>query len=267
MTLSNTEIVITFNEEDYHQDSDKFDTFCMYVKKFDDNIEDMLNDEDGFLEVFLEAGILKETPSGDPNYSMITEYLADEDEWFDNFKLKGNKPMKAFTLDAPYKLLLNDPNTGDNYSTANLWNLTDITEKIINNLAMENFKPKATDDPAQLQFDKFFESYTNPMDGIDFLMMGVTTVYNTNHVLITDNFRINFKKLDNKNFQFVQFLDDFFPHILNALRLYCIMQIEKDEKYENSILDTSSIDKSNFEVLSKKHNYQNLKKVYGKYIT
>jgi len=267
MTLSNTEIVITFNEEDYHQDSDKFDTFCRYVKKFDDNIEDMLNDEDGFLEVFLEAGILKETPPGDPNYSMITEYLADEEEWFDNFELKGNKPMKAFTLNAPYKLLLNDPNTGDNYSTANLRNLTDITEKIINNLAMENFKPKATDDPAQLQFDKFFESYTNPMDGIDFLMMGVTTVYNTNHVLITDNFRINFKKLDNKNFQFVQFLDDFFPHILNALRLYCIMQIEKDEKYENSILDTSSIDKSNFEVLSKKHNYQNLKRVYGKYIT
>lgn len=266
MILTNTSLEIHFSEEEYHNDSDRFDTYCHYMKNFDDKIEDMLDDEDGLLEVFMEAGFIKEAPSGDPNYSMITEYLADEEEWFDNFKLKGNKPLKAFTLDAPYKLLLNDPNTGDNYSMTNLKNLTDVTKNIITNLAMENFKPKFSDDPAQLQFDKFFESYTNPMDGIDFLIMGVTTVYNVNHVLVTDNFKINFKNMDNKNFQFVQFLDEFFPHILNALRLYCIMQIEKEEKYENSILDTSSIDKSNFEVLSKKHDYPNLKRVYSKYL-
>jgi hypothetical protein len=131
---------------------------------------------------------------------------------------------------------------------------------------MENFKPKAGDDPAQLQFDKFFESYTNPMEGIDFLMMGVTTVYNYNNVLVTDNFKINFKNMDNKNFQFVQFLDEFFPHILNALRLYCLMEIEHYEARENSFRDTPSTEKSNFEVLSKKHNYTNLYRVYSKYL-
>lgn len=264
--MNNQQIEISFSEEDYYSDSDKFDNYCYYLKKFDDQIEDMLDDEDELLEIFMEAGFIKEAPDGDPNYSMITEYLADEEERFENFALKGNKPLKAFNVDAPAKLLLWATNTGVDYPTTNLRNLTDITKKIITNLGVENFKPKAVDDPAQLQFDKFFESYTNSMEGIDFLMMGVTTVYNYNNVLVTDNFKINFKNMDNKNFQFVQFLDEFFPHILNALRLYCIMQIEKDEKYENSILDTSSIDKSNFEVLSKKHDYQNLKRVYSKYL-
>jgi len=266
MILTNTSLEIHFSDEDYHNDSDKFDTYCHYMKDFDDKIEDMLDDEDGLLEVFMEAGFIKEAPSGSPNYSMITEYLADEEEWFDNFNLNGDKISRPFTVDAPVKLLLNPTNTEVDYPTTNLRNLTDITGKIITKLAIENFKPTDKDDVAQLQFDKFFESYTNPMEGIDFLMMGVTANRNYNDYLVLDNFKINFKNMDNKNFQFVQFLDEFFPHILNTLRLYCLMDIEHYEAKENSFRDTPSTEKSNFGVLSKKHNYTNLYRVYSKYL-
>jgi hypothetical protein len=128
-----------------------------------------------------------------------------------------------------------------------------VLENIITKLAMENFKPKLDNDPAQLQFDKFFESYSNPLDGVDYMLSG-NTHFNYGDLEFT-NLKMLFPKMDNKNYQFVQFVDDMYPHIINAFRLYAL-----------HMLKTVATNPEEFEDLSKKYNYPQLYKLYYKYL-
>jgi hypothetical protein len=248
MEITPSEITITFNDEEVKRDVDDFDTFCVYVERFDNKIKDMLDDEDELFQTLMDAGFIGEPPA-DPNFSMISQYIDSEEEWFDHFTLEGRYINRSFTLSFPTQIILYPPEA----SYIPTADISGILSKIINNMGKENFKPKIDkDDVAQLQFQKFFESYVDNMEGIKFLTSG-KTFYNHNGYFVAERIKIGFEKMDNKNFQFVQFLDDMWKNILNAVRLYCLNEIKK-------------IDPEVFEKLSEKHNYQQLNRIYSKYI-
>lgn len=247
--IDNQSIKISFRNEDVSSDPVDFDYFCRELKQFDDKIDDMLDDEDELLEVFIEAGILKDAPAGDPAYSMISEYLADEEEWFDHITLNGNKPLKQFQLNMEDVYIIRNISESRAYS-----DVSNVLERIIGNMGKEHFNPKTDEnDTAQLQFDKFFESYKNPMTDIHYLVIKAKIVLDLYSNLMMDA-QINFFNMDNRNFQFVQFLDDMYPHIVNCLRLYFLRHF-KNEKYPQ-----------NFEEVLRRNNYNQLEKLYSKYL-
>jgi hypothetical protein len=255
MILTNTSLEIHFSDEDYHQDSDKFDTFCRYVKSFDDKIEDMLDDEDELYTVLIDGGFIKTAASGDSNFSMIEDYIEMEEEPFDTLTISGNDVRKSFTVRFPSRLIILEDfrHALQDVMDSKHGQSKGVLENIITNLAMENFKPKLDNDPAQLQFDKFFESYSNPLDGVDYMLSG-NTHFNYGNLELT-NLKMLFPKMDNKNYQFVQFVDDMYPHIINAFRLYAL-----------HMLKTIATNPEEFEDLSKKYNYPQLYKLYYKYL-
>jgi hypothetical protein len=255
MILTNTSLKIHFSEEEYHNDSDKFDTYCHYMKNFDDKIEDMLDDEDELYTVLIDGGFIKTAASGDSNFSMIEDYIEMEEEPFDTLTISGNDVRKSFTVRFPSRLIILEDfrHALQGVMNSKHGQSKGVLENIITKLAMENFKPKLDNDPAQLQFDKFFESYSNPLDGVDYMLSG-NTHFNYGDLEFT-NLKMLFPKMDNKNYQFVQFVDDMYPHIINAFRLYAL-----------HMLKTVATNPEEFEDLSKKYNYPQLYKLYYKYL-
>jgi hypothetical protein len=255
MILTNTSLEIHFSEEEYHNDSDKFDTYCHYMKNFDDKIEDMLDDEDELYTVLIDGGFIKTAASGDSNFSMIEDYIEMEEEPFDTLTISGNDVRKSFTVRFPSRLIILEDfrHALQGVMDSKHGQSKGVLENIITKLAMENFKPKLDNDPAQLQFDKFFESYSNPLDGVDYMLSG-NTHFNYGDLEFT-NLKMLFPKMDNKNYQFVQFVDDMYPHIINAFRLYAL-----------HMLKTVATNPEEFEDLSKKYNYPQLYKLYYKYL-
>lgn len=255
MILTNTSLEIHFSEEEYYNDSDKFDTYCHYMKNFDDKIEDMLDDEDELYTVLIGGGFIKTGASGDGNFSMIEAYIEMEEEPFNTLTISGNDIRKSFTVKFPSRLIVLEDfrhalqgvmDSKHNQSKG-------VLQTIITNLAMENFKPKMDNDPAQLQFDKFFESYSNPLDGVDYVLL-CNTHFNYGDLELI-NLKMQFSRMDNKNYQFVQFVDDMYSHIINAFRLYSLHMLK--------IIGTHT---EEFEDLSKKYNYPQLYKLYYKYL-
>lgn len=255
MILTNTSLEIHFSEEEYHNDSDRFDTYCHYMKNFDDEIEDMLDDEDELYTVLIDGGFIKTATSGDSNFSMIESYIEMEEEPFDTLTISGNDVRKSFTVKFPSRLIVLEDSSAaiNNVMNGKHSYSKSVLQNIITNLAMENFKPKMDNDPAQLQFDKFFESYSNPLDGVDYVLSGNTHFNYGDLELI--NLKMQFPRMDNKNYQFVQFVDDMYPHIINAFRLYAL-----------HMLKTIATHPEEFEDLSKKYNYPQLYKLYYKYL-
>jgi hypothetical protein len=256
MILTNTSLEIHFSEEEYHNDSDKFDNYCHYMKSFDDKIENMLDDEDELLEIFIATGFIKNVEGEDKNFSMIEDYINMEEEPFNHLTISGGSIKKSFNVKLPSRLIIiEDIHNALRETMRGKENqVKGIITNIINNLAIENFKPKSDEnDIAQLQFDKFFESYTNPLDGINYVL-SLGTHFNYGDFEIT-NMTLNFPKMDNKNYQFVEFVDDMYSHIINAYRLSVLY-----------MLNTIGIHKNEFYELSKQYNYPQLYKLYYKYL-
>jgi hypothetical protein len=253
IAINSESLNISFQDEETHNDPDKFDTFCYYLKQFDDKIDDRLEDEDELLQAFMDSGFIKEKPEGDPNFSTIVEYMNSEEEWFDYFTLSGNRISKPYTINGIDIILLNS--IGQDYIWSHIKNLRGITSFIIARMAEDLFKPTPDkDDEAQLQFNKFFEAYINNMEGIDYTVEDVSALLNHSGQFVMTIFKVKFPTMDNKNFEFVRFIDDMFVHIMNALRLHCILSLKEDVDYEA------------FTMLSKKHNLPQLEKIYSKYI-
>jgi hypothetical protein len=249
MEVTPQEIKITWDDEEVRYDPERFDNFCRDMERFDDKIENMLDDEDELLKTLMDAGFIGEPPA-DPEFSMISEYIDSEEEWFDNFTIEGRYINRPFTVSAPTQIILNPPEA-DYVPFTDVGN---ILYKSIINLGKENFKPTTKeDDVAQLQFQKFFESYVDTMEGIRISSASGKAFYNSNRQFVAIDVKIRFPKMDNKNFEFVQFLDSMWKHVINCLRL---ASLEVMEKYD---LET-------FEISSKKHNYPQLQRVYSKYI-
>lgn len=254
--ITNKEIQISFSDEEYYSDPDKFDTYCYYLKRFDDKIDDMLDDEDELLETFIDAGFIKIVEGEDKDFTMIEDYINMEEEPFEHLTISGGNIKKSFNVKFPNRLIImEDIHNALRETMRGKENQVKgrITE-IINNLAIENFKPKSDEnDIAQLQFDKFFESYSNPLDGINYAL-SLGTHFNYGDLEIT-NMTLNFPKMDNKNYQFVEFVDDMYSHIINAYRLSVLHML--------NIIGTH---KNEFYELSEKYNYPQLYKLYYKYL-
>lgn len=253
--MDNKNIEITFDNQESQSDPDMFNYFCREMKRFDDKIDDMLDDDDELLEVFMTAGFIKSVADGDTNFSMIEHYIDLEEEPFRYLSISGHDIRKSFIVNFPNRILVIESNNGATIDITHF-----ITEGyikyafniIITNLATENFKPKTDEtDPAQLQFDKFFESYTNPLDGIEYTFK--SNPHNNYGNLEISNTKLTFPRMDNKNYQFVEFLDDMYPHIINAFRLG-VLEVFKQ------------VESSHFEILSKQYNYNQLYRLYNKYI-
>jgi hypothetical protein len=255
--MTNKEIEISFGEEEFFRDPDKFDTYCYYLKRFDDQIDDMLDDEDELLETFIDAGFIKIVEGEDKDFTMIEDYINMEEEPFDHLTISGGNIKKSFNVKFPNRLIIMEDihNALKEAMRGMAHDLPKLQmQHIIKNLAMENFKPKSDEnDIAQLQFDKFFESYTNPLDGINYVLsLGIH--FNYGDLEIT-NMTLNFPKMDNKNYQFVEFVDDMYSHIINAYRLSVLYA-----------LNTIGTHKNEFYELSEKYNYPQLYKLYYKYL-
>lgn len=254
--IANKEIEITFDNQDTYNNPDQFDTFCYDLERFDNSIDDMLEDEDELLEVFLEGGFIKTVSGGDKNFSMIEEYMESEEEWFDNLSIQGGDIRKSFTVKiSDFDIMEEEGDAIKSAISGKAQFLSVGLKEIIKNLAMENFKPKSNeDDPAQLQFQKFFESYTNPLEDIDYKLT-VDVDFSYYDIVRLKYFRMVFPRMDNKNFQFVQFIDDMIPHILRAFQLNLLVMIKN-----------MNLRPKEFEILSKKYNYPQLYKLYYKYL-
>lgn len=246
--LSPQMIKIWFDPEESVRDSSHFDSFCDDVRRFEDHIEDMVEDEDELIELFMEMGIINEPPPADKDFTMITDFMRNNEK-FSNFKILGSRANKSFFIDVPHKYLVRNLVVKKEEIWDKIGNLSIVTDTIIKNMSNAHFKPSTPrDDSNQMKFDKFFESYVNPMLGIEFYVTGVTTILNYDRDLLTDKFQLKIQKMDNNNFEFVQFLNDMFPHIINALKLYCIEHIPNNEK------------------IKKGYNYPALKRTYSKYL-
>ena len=254
--IANKEIEITFDNQDTYNNPDQFDTFCYDLERFDNSIDDMLEDEDELLEVFLDGGFIKTVSGGDKNFSMIEEYMESEEEWFDNLSIQGGDIRKSFTVKiSDFDIMEEEGDAIKSAISGKAQFLSVGLKEIIKNLAMENFKPKSNeDDPAQLQFQKFFESYTNPLEDIDYKLT-VDVDFSYYDIVRLKYFRMVFPRMDNKNFQFVQFIDDMIPHILRAFQLNLLVMIKN-----------MNLRPKEFEILSKKYNYPQLYKLYYKYL-
>jgi hypothetical protein len=253
--MDNQSIKITFNNQETTSDPDNFDYFCRNMKRFDDKIDDMLDDEDELLEVFLAAGFIKPAEIDDKNFTMIKNYIDLEEEPFTHLSISGHDIRKSFTVKFPNRILVMQ---GDDNAIRAIKgyigesHVKRVLNDIIINLARETFKPKSDEyDTAQLQFDKFFESYTNPLDGIDYSLS--CNPHDNYGNLEISNMKLNFPKMDNRNYQFVEFLDDMYLHIINTFKVW-ILNILK------------FTDNSSFEALANQYNYKQLYKLYNKYL-
>jgi hypothetical protein len=253
--MDNQSIKITFNDQETSSDPDNFDYFCRNMKRFDDKIDDMLDDEDELFEVFLTAGFIKPAEIDDKNFTMIKNYIDLEEEPFTHLSISGHDIRKSFTVKFPNRIFVMQ---GDDNAIRDIKgyigesHVKRVLNDIIINLARETFKPESDEyDTAQLQFDKFFESYTNPLDGIDYSLS--CNPHDNYGNLEISNMRLNFPKMDNRNYQFVEFLDDMYLHIINTFKVWVLNIL----KFTNN---------SSFEALANQYNYKQLYKLYNKYL-
>jgi len=253
--MDNQSIKITFNDQETSSDPDNFDYFCRNMKRFDDKIDDMLDDEDELFEVFLTAGFIKPAEIDDKNFTMIKNYIDLEEEPFTHLSISGHDIRKSFTVKFPNRIFVMQ---GDYNAIRDIKgyigesHVKRVLNDIIINLARETFKPESDEyDTAQLQFDKFFESYTNPLDGIDYSLS--CNPHDNYGNLEISNMRLNFPKMDNRNYQFVEFLDDMYLHIINTFKVWVLNIL----KFTNN---------SSFEALANQYNYKQLYKIYNKYL-
>jgi len=253
--MDNQSIKITFNDQETSSDPDNFDYFCRNMKRFDDKIDDMLDDEDELFEVFLTAGFIKPAEIDDKNFTMIKNYIDLEEEPFTHLSISGHDIRKSFTVKFPNRIFVMQ---GDYNAIRDIKgyigesHVKRVLNDIIINLARETFKPESDEyDTAQLQFDKFFESYTNPLDGIDYSLS--CNPHDNYGNLEISNMRLNFPKMDNRNYQFVEFLDDMYLHIINTFKVWVLNIL----KFTNN---------SSFEALANQYNYKQLYKLYNKYL-
>lgn len=253
--IDNQSIKISFRNEEVSSDPDDFDYFCRKLKQFDDKIDDMLDNEDELLEVFLDVGFIKSVGIDDKNFIMVNNYIDLEEEPFTHLSISGHDIRKSFTVNFPNRIFVMQ---GDDNAIRDIKgyiggsHVKRVLNDIIINLARETFKPKSDEyDAAQLQFDKFFESYTNPLDGVDYSLS--CDPHDNYGNLEISNMKLNFPKMDNRNYQFVEFLDDMYLHIINTFKVWVLNIL----KFTNN---------SSFEALANQYNYKQLYKIYNKYL-
>lgn len=259
LSIDNKKISISFYHEDMVTDDNEFDRFCDHVLDFDKDVEDMLTLDDGLLEVFTEAGLL--TPAIDKEFSRLEAYRNDDADDFNSFTIDGYKgKTSGMSILYSDEFMIIPPN-GDPpeehpYLTR-IANPSHYLQAAIWEMSKENFHPKV-EGAGQMEFQKFFESYTANMDHIDFRVKGLSfrasRVYGAknNPCIINSSFNITLSTWDDKMFEWLDFLDEMAPHVKNLLILIALdnFKTDYDELYQ----------------IYAPANIQNLEKVYRKYL-
>jgi hypothetical protein len=133
-----------------------------------------------------------------------------------------------------------------------------LFQKFVYNFAKEHFHPKIDVNADQPTFKNFFESYTNPMEDIDFTVLPFQMSLNNftttvpKYTFTNEKIKLKPSGISNKYFEFFDFLDDIYPHLNNFFKMSVLMTISRD-------------DPEMFEFY-KHNNLPQLEKLYGKYI-
>lgn len=260
LTINDQSIDISFYDENNSilNSPDSFDIdFCCYVEIFDRKIEDMLEDPDELRHIFEEAGLLNATDYTNPEYSRYAEYEEDNVDFYSKINLDGerNDFMVSF-LDSSFIVSPIGSPPGIPLMQFKQW--PQLFKKFIYNFAKEHFRPKIDVNSEHPTFKNFFESYTNPMEDIDFTVlpfqMNIThfAMNIPRYTITNEKIKIKPSGLSNKYFEFFDFLDDIYPHLNNFFKMSVLMSISRD-------------DPEMFQFY-KHHNLPQLEKLYGKYI-
>ena len=247
--LTSDEIEIRFNDEDISGwDTDNYDTFLDNINDFDSDVENFLSNLEDTLR---EAGVIS---GGDKAYSRLAEWEAMEEDPYTNFSIEGDT-RRTYALDFPSQTLL----YLKKYLKKGAEKPKNLSLEIRNcgpilyGIMEDTFKyvPKNDD---QMEFSKFFESYTNSMDGVEIFQQSSSIKVNLgrSEELDMSSYTLKPQSWDDKMFAALDHLDEIYPHILNAFRLEVCNQLLRyfPEEAPNYIPS----------------NYENLKKVYSKYL-
>ena len=243
--LTSDEIKIRFNDDDVNGwDTGAYDTFLDNINDFDSDVENFLSNLEDTLR---EAGVIS---GGDKAYSRLAEWEAMEEDPYTNFSIDGDT-RRSYVLDFPSQTLLYLKKGAE--EPRNLSLMIKNCSNILYGIMEDTFKyvPKNDD---QMEFSKFFESYTNSMDDVDIHQMSNIIRVNLgwSKGLDISSYTLKPQSWDDKMFAALDHLDEIYPHILNAFRLEVCNQLLRDFPEEAPKYIPS--------------NYENLKKIYSKYL-
>jgi hypothetical protein len=245
--LTSDEIRIGFNDEDVSGlDTYNYDTFLDKISDFDSDIENFLSNLE---DVLIEAGVIKKSENG-TSHNRFAEWQAMEENPYNNFSIEGES-RRTYHLEFPSQTLLYMKKGVEEPKNLSLPIRNFMT--ILDGIMEDTFKyvPKNDD---QMEFSKFFESYTNSMDGVEILQQSSRINVNLGWSggLDISSYTLKPQTWDDKMFAALDNLDNVYPHILNAFRLEVCNQLLRDFPEEASKYIPA--------------NYENLKRVYTKYL-
>ncbi len=246
--INSKELTINFQDEDMNSwDTDAYYSFVDEINDFDNGVEDFLEEMTEALEA---AGVIPTTQIEDT--SRLKQWEDLEEEVYTKFFISGSS-RKNYTLNFYDTILLHDGNKEQYDARVTMPNLSMIIHSAIFYILKDTFKPSnPSSDNGQMEFEKFYENYTNPMAGIDFKVGDVRPVINYQNALVLPKYTITPQSWDDKMFEALDTLDDVYPHVLNVLRLYMYNYFNMHHP----------------ELAAKftPPNLENLKKIYSKYL-
>lgn len=255
---SNTIEIRFFNEnESILNNPDAFDSYCRDVERFDDKIEDMLEDPNELRNVFEEAGLIDKTDYTNSEYKRYLDYMENDIE-YKTISLSGDKSNLFLKWnDGMFRLwpVKGQPREPQNVGFPQ-WGMK--LKRFLIQFSKEHFHPKLNDTSNHPTFKNFFESYVDSMLDIDFnispFRFYVTEFDQSTprYAYMNQAIRLRPSGITNNYFEFFDFLNEIYPHINNFFKLTILTSINEDDP----------------EIFPyyKHHNLPQLSKLYGKYL-
>lgn len=249
---SKDRLTITFGQSEAISDSDEFRNFCEYMLR---EVRSHESNLDSIYDAIKECGYEEFDMTEFKRLAQFKEVEESEKtNIWSNVYIEGEK-YKDYTLDNKHREILLEVNDafakdlGDvsRYLYMNKYDILKDVRLMLYSMYYD-VNPKQSQYSYQNELPLVSESIT--YDVINFKIETLSFDVNYDNTIMLHDLSLKFDNLGDETFQFIDFVDEFWEHILNAIRLILI---------DNWFGETR-------QQAYKPKNYPQIKALYGKYI-